>query len=153
MLSYKKTVRVTKRFLEEHPEELTKYQKYDLSKPTMVGIARFLGWDDENKKGPWHPDRISYSLERLKMITGLKRKTIQNYKSVAEKTSSRRREDFGFSHHREVEFKKAEWLDTYYPHGATKGTNNREICKIPKQNLTNMPVSKKESSRLIDLST
>jgi len=62
------TVRVTKRFLEEHPEELTKYQKYDLSKPTMVGIARFLGWDDENKKGPWHPDRISYSLERLKMI-------------------------------------------------------------------------------------
>lgn len=38
----------------------------------------------------------------FKAIAGLDRKTIQNYKQVADATSSRRREDLDFSHHAEV---------------------------------------------------
>lgn len=40
--------------------------------------------------------------DELEEITGLKRKTLQNYKQIAEATSSRRREDLDFSHHAEV---------------------------------------------------
>ena len=45
----------------------------------------------------------------------------------------------------EVECKKAEWLDTYYPHGAEEGEGFSRVHKVPKENL--MPVSKKESAR------
>lgn len=62
------TVRVAKKFLEEHPEEVTKYG--DLSKtnrgaPTgasnigRVIISKFLGWKTT---------RVQYSLERLNLI-------------------------------------------------------------------------------------
>lgn len=40
--------------------------------------------------------------DELEEITGLDRGTIQNYKSVAEKVSSRRHEDLSFGHHMEV---------------------------------------------------
>lgn len=46
----------------------------------------------------------------------------------------------------EVEQKKGAWLNEFYPHGAIPGTNNRD-CKLPKEKLTNMPASPKESSR------
>jgi len=54
------TVRVTKRFLEEHPEEIQLrphgYTDGDIGK---VIISKFLGWPES---------RVSYSLERLKMV-------------------------------------------------------------------------------------
>jgi len=53
------TVRVTKLFLQEHPEELKKYQKYNLSNPVTTGIALFLNWNET---------RVGYSLQRLGMI-------------------------------------------------------------------------------------
>ena len=40
--------------------------------------------------------------DELENITGLNRGTIQNYKSVAERTSSLRSEDLTFNHHKEV---------------------------------------------------
>jgi len=40
--------------------------------------------------------------DELEEITGLERNTIQQYKSIAEKTSCTRVQDLGFSHHREV---------------------------------------------------
>ena len=43
----------------------------------------------------------------------------------------------------EVECKKAEWLDTFYPHGATL----KRGSEVPKENLGKMPVTKKESAR------
>ncbi len=55
------TVRVTKRFLEEHPEEVKKVTPMGAT-PGIIGgptICRFLGWDEH---------RVRYSLERLKMI-------------------------------------------------------------------------------------
>jgi len=54
------TVRVTKQFLEEHPEEIKKLSSY--SRLTIVGadmISKFLGW------GEW---KITNSLERIKLI-------------------------------------------------------------------------------------
>ena len=60
------TIRVTKRFLEEHPEEA---KKIGMLKSVPVGtevikvgldiIARFLGWNET---------RVRYSLERLHLI-------------------------------------------------------------------------------------
>jgi len=55
------TVRVTKQFLEEHPEEVKKVTPTGAT-PGIIGgvtICKFLGWDK---------DRVRYSLERLKMI-------------------------------------------------------------------------------------
>ena len=46
----------------------------------------------------------------------------------------------------EVECKKAEWLDTFYPHGADRG-NQYTGGKVTKGNLAKMPVTKKESAR------
>jgi hypothetical protein len=54
------TVRVTKQFLEEHPEEKRKILVH--GKESLVGatmICEFLGWNQS---------RVSHSLERLKMI-------------------------------------------------------------------------------------
>ena len=45
----------------------------------------------------------------------------------------------------EVECKKAEWLDTFYPHGATL----KRGSEVPKENLGKMPVTKKESARAL----
>ena len=44
----------------------------------------------------------------------------------------------------EVECKKAEWLDTFYPHGAKPGTNNRDVRY--ESGTSQMPVTKKESA-------
>ena len=41
--------------------------------------------------------------------------------------------------------KKAEWLDTFYPHGADRG-NQYTGGKVTKGNLAKMPVTKKESA-------
>ena len=46
----------------------------------------------------------------------------------------------------EVECKKAEWLDTFYPHGATRYRPRNSKVKVPNENLK-MPVTKKESAR------
>jgi len=54
------TVRVTKQFLEEHPEEVKKLSPH--GRTTILGatmISQFLNWNEH---------RVSYSLERLKMI-------------------------------------------------------------------------------------
>ena len=56
------TIKVAKKFLEEHPEEIKKLG-LRVSKETPIGkriIATFLG---EN----WSSSRIKYSLERLKL--------------------------------------------------------------------------------------
>lgn len=55
------TVKVTKRFLEGHPEEVAKISPTGLTgKPLKRDlIARFLGWP---------PTRVHYSLERLRLI-------------------------------------------------------------------------------------
>jgi ParB-like chromosome segregation protein Spo0J len=53
------TVKVAKKFLEDNPEELKKYQKYSLQNPTAIGIATFLNWVDR---------RVSASLDRLNLI-------------------------------------------------------------------------------------
>ena len=42
--------------------------------------------------------------------------------------------------------KKAEWLDTFYPHGAKPGTNNRDVRY--ESGTSQMPVTKKESHLL-----
>jgi hypothetical protein len=58
------TVRVTKKFLEEHPEEMAKIKIPDdrpetkrSKKETIISI--FLGWNET---------RVHYALERLKLI-------------------------------------------------------------------------------------
>jgi len=54
------TVRVTKKFLEEHPEEVKELSAH--GRLTIIGadiICDFLGWNES---------RVRYSLERLKMI-------------------------------------------------------------------------------------
>ena len=54
------TVRVTKQFLEQHPEEVKKLSSH--GRLTIIGkdmISQFLNWNES---------RVSYSLERLKMI-------------------------------------------------------------------------------------
>lgn len=59
------TVRVTKKFLEEHPEEVKKIWNGDAPMGASVGrsiISRFLGGK------AWSEDRVSYSLERLHLI-------------------------------------------------------------------------------------
>ena len=43
--------------------------------------------------------------------------------------------------------KKAEWLDTFYPHGATRYRPRNSKVKVPNENLK-MPVTKKESHLL-----
>ena len=54
------TVRVTKKFLEEHPEEKVPYHgKENRYSNETNNVAAFLGWDAY---------RVYYSLERLKMI-------------------------------------------------------------------------------------
>jgi hypothetical protein len=55
------TVRVTKRFLEEHPEEIAKVSPTGETgkKLGAIIISRFLGWNET---------RVHYSLERLKLI-------------------------------------------------------------------------------------
>ena len=63
------TVRATRKFLEEHPEE--KKKLYAHGRITITGapmIAKFLGWDEDEKTGAWNPDRIRYALERLGLI-------------------------------------------------------------------------------------
>jgi len=57
------TVRVTKQFLEEHPEEYKKVTSTggNLDKVGYKTISRFLNWPES---------RVSYSLERLR-LTGL----------------------------------------------------------------------------------
>ena len=42
--------------------------------------------------------------------------------------------------------KKAEWLDTFYPHG---GDEKYKHSKVPNENLRTMPVTKKESARAL----
>ena len=54
------TVRVTKQFLEDHPEEMKKLGQVKIGSVGADFISRFLGWKES---------RIGYSLERLKMIT------------------------------------------------------------------------------------
>jgi len=54
------TVRVAKRFLEEHPEEVKKLSLH--GRLTIVGaniVCAFLGWNE---------NRVAYSLERLGLI-------------------------------------------------------------------------------------
>lgn len=53
------TVKVAKKFLEENPEELKKYQKYKQSILAVAGIAAFLNWDYK---------RVGASLDRLNLI-------------------------------------------------------------------------------------
>ena len=48
----------------------------------------------------------------------------------------------------EVECKKAEWLDTFYGQGKTT-SGNQYTGKVRKRNLTDMPVTKKESARAL----
>jgi len=54
------TVRVTKQFLEGHPEEVKKLGQVKSGSMGADFISRFLGWKES---------RVGYSLERLKMIT------------------------------------------------------------------------------------
>jgi len=53
------TVRVTKQFLEQHPEELESHGSRGPHEVGFKTISKFLGWPES---------RVSYSLERLKMI-------------------------------------------------------------------------------------
>jgi len=53
------TVRVTKQFLEEHPEEMKKLGQVKLGSVGADFICRFLNWKEY---------RVNYSLERLHMI-------------------------------------------------------------------------------------
>jgi hypothetical protein len=53
------TVRVTKQFLEEHPEELKKCRKNVSGPAGADAISKFLGWN---------ATRVRYSLERLHLI-------------------------------------------------------------------------------------
>jgi hypothetical protein len=59
------TVKVAKKFLEDHPEEAGKYgqvQKHVSTETPFVGkriIANFLGWNE---------DKVRFSLERLNLI-------------------------------------------------------------------------------------
>lgn len=55
-----------------------------------------------DKKGFMRKYTDSKVYDELEEITGLKRQTIQDFKSIAERTSSLRNEDLTFNHHREV---------------------------------------------------
>lgn len=71
------TVRVTKQFLEDHPEEYKKVTPTggNLDKIGFKTISSFLGWPES---------RVSHSLERLKMIDDDK---VEQRKEIAKKLS------------------------------------------------------------------
>ena len=72
-------------------------------------------------------------------IVGVPRQTITDIINKAEK---RQMSDFGKDFKPFI--KKAEWLDTFYPHG---GDEKYKHSKVPNENLRTMPVTKKESAR------
>jgi hypothetical protein len=61
------TVRVTKKFLEEHPEEVKKYRK-DASGGVSVGTPEIVGIDTISRFLGWNRTRVQNSLERLHLI-------------------------------------------------------------------------------------
>lgn len=82
--------------------------------------------------------------DQLEEITGLDRKTLQNYKHVAEKVpSSRRREDLSFSHHAEVaqlpQEKQVQYLSLASEAGLSKRELREEIKKESFQPAPPMP--------------
>ena len=80
--------------------------------------------------------------------TGYETKALRNIKYVADNVElSRRKDNLSFSHHVEVASLPPEWLDTFYPHGATRYRPRNSKVKVPNENLK-MPVTKKESHLL-----
>ena len=65
----------------------------------------------------------------------------------ANEESSLRKDNLSFTHHREVASLPPEWLDTFYGQGKTT-SGNQYTGKVRKRNLTDMPVTKKESHLL-----
>ena len=77
--------------------------------------------------------------------TGMAMNTLREYKHISEAVKSDvRTSDLSFNHHKEVASLPPEWLDTFYPHGATL----KRGSEVPKENLGKMPVTKKESHLL-----
>jgi len=65
--------------------------------------------------------------DELEEITGLDRRTIKNYKSIADKTSSRRRDDLGFTHHVEVASLPPEKQEQFLQLASEKKLSTREL--------------------------
>jgi len=81
---------------------IQEWQELGQSLKKIEGAVQFwIGdWARFGEKKGFYTDSKVY--DQLEEITGLERHTLQNYKGVAELTSSRRREDLSFSHHAEV---------------------------------------------------
>ena len=126
----------------------------------------------------WIGDCLAYRQQKWGMYddiaeeTGYADRTLRLVKETAEKIESGRRlPELSFSHHIvltsgqfNIKGKKStskwkfildssprscqpatEWLDTFYPHGATL----KRGSEVPKENLGKMPVTKKESARVL----
>lgn len=77
-----------------------------------------------DKKGYYTNPKVYDELEE---ITGLGRGTIQNYKSVAERTSSLRNEDLSFNHHVEVAKLKPDQQKKFLDKASEENLSVREL--------------------------
>jgi len=86
------------------------------------------------KKGYYTDSRVYNELEE---ITGLDRRTIQDYKTVSDRTSTVRHADLDFSHHREVASLSSEQQKAYLQKASEEKLSVRELRQIIKENKKN----------------